>query len=346
MSCGDEADSFRCAARVSTPARRIEGLRERNDAEVMTTVLGVAFITGVLFILALDMGVLHRRAHTVSLREAALWSALWVGLAMLFAVGVFAYRGVEDGMQFLTGYVIELALSVDNVFLFLVIFSYFNVPAKHQHRVLFWGVLSAIVMRGAMIGVGAALLHRFHWILYVFGGFLILTSVKMFLSRNKKADPGRSPLVRGLRRVLPLTGEYDGQRFLTRRAGRWLATPLLLVLALVEVTDLIFATDSIPAIFAITTDTFIVFTSNILAVLGLRSLYFMLSGIIPLFHYLSVGLSAILVFVGGKMLGTAWGFHLPVWLSLLIIASILALSVAASVRKTRRQRLSPFPGKA
>jgi len=296
------------------------------------TLLWIGFATGILILLALDLGVFHRKAHAVPLREAATWSLVWFTLAMLFAGGVFYFRGVVSGMEFLTGYLIELSLSVDNVFLFAVIFTYFQVPPAYQHRVLFWGILSAIVLRGIMIAVGAALIARFHWIIYLFGGFLILTGVKMFLHRNRETDPGENALIRLLKRVVPLTDQYHGQRFFIRIDSRLLATPLFLVLSLVEFTDLMFAVDSIPAIFAVTRDPFIVFTSNVLAILGLRSLYFLLAGVMDRFQYLKVGLSAILVFVGFKMLGIV---KIPILASLLVVVSILTISILASLWKTR-----------
>ncbi|HZO87180.1 MAG TPA: TerC family protein [Chthonomonadaceae bacterium] len=307
------------------------------------TILWIAFAVTILFFLALDLGVLHRQAHTVTLREAGLWSALWAGLAMAFAGGVFLFRGHTAGLQFLTGYVIELSLSVDNVFLFAVIFTYFQVPARYQHRVLSWGVFSAVVMRGIMIAAGAALFRQFAWIIYVFGAFLILTGIKLFLRRNERADISKNPLIRWLQRALPFTERYDGQKFFTQIDGVRYSTPLLLVLTLVESTDLLFALDSIPAVFAVTRDPFIVFTSNIFAILGLRSLYFLLAGIMGLFRYLSVGLSAILVFVGVKMLASAWGLHIPIEVSLPVIAGILALSIGASLLTAHRERSRALP---
>lgn len=299
---------------------------------VENALLWTVFTVAIVAILALDLGVLHRRAHVVRPREAALWSGAWVMLALLFAVGVFLHKGTEPGLQFLTGYLIELSLSVDNVFLFAVIFAYFGVPAALQHRVLFWGILSAVVLRGLMIVAGAALIERFHFIIYLFGGLLILTGIKMFLHRNRETDLAESGLVRWMRRTLPVTEQYDGQRFLTRVNGRRMATPLFLVLALVECTDLMFAVDSIPAVFAITRDPFVVFTSNIFAILGLRSLYFLLAGVMDRFHYLKVGLAFVLVFVGLKMLQVV---RLPILVSLLVVAGIVAISIIASLLRTR-----------
>jgi len=308
-----------------------------------TWILWGLFAIVIPLILAFDLGVLHRKAHTVSLREATLWSAAWVTLALLFAAGVFYFRGAARGLEFLTGYIIELSLSVDNVFLFAVIFTHFQVPPKYQHRVLSWGVMGAILMRALMIVSGAALIHRFEWIIHVFGAFVILTGVKMFLQRDKEPDVENSGLLRWLRRHIPLTNEYDGQNFFTRSDGRVLATPLFFVLVLVEITDLLFALDSIPAIFAVTKNPFIVFTSNIFAILGLRSLYFLLAGVMQLFHYLAVGLSAILIFVGLKMVGLV---DIPIGYSLLVIAAILAASIGASLLKARRERRFALPEKA
>lgn len=307
------------------------------------TTLWIAFGAIIALALLIDLGMMHRKAHTIPLREAALISGAWLVIAMLYATGVFMVRGKETGIEFLTGYVIELSLSVDNVFLFAVLFTYFQIPTKYQHRVLSWGVLSAVVMRGAMIAAGDALLDRFHWIIYVFGVFLILTGIKMFLHRNEEAHPENNGLVRWLRSRVPLTEEYDGQKFFTHVDGKRLATPLFFVLALIELTDLMFALDSIPAIFAITDDAFVVFTSNIFAIMGLRALYFLLAGVMDLFVYLPIGLSAVLVFVGGKMLAEAWNIEIPILYSLLIIASILAIAIFASLAKARRDRQTPAP---
>lgn len=297
--------------------------------------LWTVFIVVIGMVLALDLGLLNRRAHSITFREAVNWSLLWFTLAMAFAAGVFIHIGREDGMQFLTGYIIELSLSVDNVFLFVLLFSYFQVPPRYQHRVLIWGVLSAFVMRGVMIAAGAALLERFHWIIYLFGGFLILTGVKMLMTRHEDTDPGNSRLMKWVRKHIPLTEHYDGQKFFTYVDGKRLATPLFLILVMIECTDLVFALDSIPAIFGITQDPFLVFTSNVFAILGLRSLYFVLSGVMQLFHYLTLGLSAILIFVGFKMLGIV---HISIEVSLGVIGLILAVSIIASLVRARRHR--------
>lgn len=298
----------------------------------------------VLAVLALDLGVFHRKAHAVTVREAATWSAVWATLALLFNGWVYAARGSEKGLEFLTGYLIEYSLSVDNIFVFVLIFGFFAVPPAYQHRVLFWGILGALAMRAGMIAAGAALLARFHWILYVFGGFLILTGIKMLFQRHEAAAPDRNPLIRALRRIVPVTDGYEGQRFFVRRAGKAWATPLFLVLLVVETTDLIFAVDSIPAIFAVTRDPFIVYTSNVFAVLGLRSLYFLLAGIIGWFRYLRVGLALVLCFVGVKML-LADIFKIPAALSLAVVAAILGVAVLASLLVPGRPEAVPVPAR-
>jgi tellurite resistance protein TerC len=298
--------------------------------------LWVGFNLFVLLMLALDLGVFHRHAHVVSLREALTWSGVWISLALLFNLGVYFWRGSEAALQFLTGYLIEKSLSVDNVFVFLLIFSYFRVPALYQHKVLFWGILSALVMRAILILIGAVLIQRFHWIIYLFGAFLVITGIKMAIQQGHGVDPERNPLVRLVKRFLPVTSDYVGDRFFTRIDGRWWATPLLVALLVVEFSDLIFAVDSIPAIFAVTQDPFIVYTSNVFAILGLRSLFFALSGIMNRFHYLKLGLSAVLVFVGAKML-LADLYKVPIAASLAVIALILGTAVVASLLRPREE---------
>jgi len=295
----------------------------------------VAFNAFVLAMLALDLFVFHRKAHEVRLREAAAWSAFWIALSLVFNLGVYLVLGPETGLEFLTGYLIEKALSVDNIFVFVLIFSYFGVPAKYQHRVLFWGILGALLMRGAMIGAGAYLISRFHWVIYIFGAFLVVTGIRMAMQKEHSIDPGANPVIRLVRRLLPVTNRYHGQKFLVRELGadgrlRVVATPLLVVLLLVETTDLIFAVDSIPAVFAVTRDPFIVYTSNVFAILGLRALYFLLAGVVHRFHFLKLGLSLVLVFVGSKMLASEW-FKLPIGISLGVIAALLTGSVVASL---------------
>jgi tellurite resistance protein TerC len=300
----------------------------------------VGFNLFVLAMLALDLGVFHRKAHAVTMREAAVWSAVWVGLALLFNLGILLYAGERPALEFLTGWLIEKSLSVDNIFVFVMLFTYFAVPAQYQHRVLFWGILGALVMRGAFIAAGAWLLAEFHWVIYVFGALLVVTGIKMARRVEGEADVGRNPVLRLARRVLPLTDRYDGQRFWTRVNGRLVATPLFLVLLLVETTDLIFAVDSIPAIFAVTSDPFLVYTSNVFAILGLRSLYFLLAGVVHRFAYLKYGLAAILVFVGGKMLATDL-YKVPVGVSLGVIAAILAASIVVSLRRSAARAAAP-----
>ena len=300
-----------------------------------TLVLWLGFNLFVLAMLALDLGVFHRHAHEVSIKEASIWSVVWIGLALLFNAGLWFWRGGEIALQFLTGYLIEKSLSVDNIFVFVLIFTYFAVPAVYQHRVLFYGILGALIMRGIMIAAGAALIKEFHWIIYLFGAFLIFTGVRMALHRNEEIHPDRNPLVRLVRRVMPVTGEYHGQKFFVRQAGVLMATPLFLTLVLVEFTDLIFAVDSIPAIFAVTQDPFIVYTSNVFAILGLRSLYFVLRGAVDKFHYLKLSLAAVLTFVGLKMVLSDL-YKMPVALSLLVIATLLGAGIAASFIRNRR----------
>ena len=294
--------------------------------------LWAGFIAFVLAMLAIDLGVFHKNAHEVSLKEAGIWSAVWIALAVVFNVGVHQWFGTERALEFTTGYLIEKALAVDNIFVFVVIFSAFAVPAIYQHRVLFWGVLGALVMRAAFILAGGALLQRFHWTIYVFGALLAVTGVKLLMQRNQEMHPENNPLVRWFQKIVPMTPEFHGDKFMVLRNGRRYGTPLLLALVAVEVTDLIFAVDSIPAIFAITSDPFIVFTSNIFAILGLRSLYFLLAGIITKFVYLKVGLSFVLVFVGAKML-LIDVYKVPIGASLAVIAGILGLSIAISLLK-------------
>ena len=295
--------------------------------------LWAGFVAFVVAMLAVDLGLFHRKAHEVSTKEALGWSAVWVALAALFNVGVYLWFGGGPALQFATGYLIEKALAVDNIFVFVVIFSTFATPAVYQHRVLFWGVLGALVMRAVFIFLGGAFIQRFHGAAYVFGAILAFTGIKLLLRRHEEPHPERNPLVRAFQRIFPVTPELAGPRFTVVREGRRFATPLLLALVAVEVTDLVFAVDSIPAIFAVTQDPFIVFTSNIFAILGLRSLYFLLARAITRFAYLKVGLSVVLIFVGAKML-LADVFEVPVAVSLGIIAGILATSILSSFFKS------------
>jgi tellurite resistance protein TerC len=301
--------------------------------------LWVGFNAFILAMLALDLGVFHRKSHEVSVKEATIWSGVWIALAMVFNAGLYFFRGAEPAIQFFTGYLIEKSLSVDNIFVIALIFSYFAVPKAYQHRVLFWGILGALVMRAIFIVAGAALLARFHWIIYIFGAFLLFTGIRMALHRNEEIHPEHNPVLNLVRRLMPVTNDYHGGHFFTRDArntGTLMATPLFLVLVLVETTDLIFAVDSIPAIFAVTEDPFLVYTSNIFAILGLRSLYFVLAGVMDKFVYLKLGLSAILVFVGAKMLLTEV-YKIPATVSLLIVVTLLAIAIVASLRKNRRE---------
>jgi len=277
--------------------------------------------------------VFHRRAHKVSIREALVWSAVWIGLALVFAAGVWFELGRERALEFLTGYIIEKSLSVDNLFVFLVIFSYFGVAPRYQHKVLFWGILSALVFRAAFIAAGVTLIRQFHWVIYVFGVFLVYSGVKLFFQKGHEIHPEQNPvlrLLRRFRRLFPITKRYLGGRFLFRRHGAWVGTPLLVVLIMIETSDIVFAVDSIPAILAITTDPFVVYTSNVFAILGLRALYFALAGVMEVFHYLHYGLSFILAFVGVKML-LADIYKIPVPVALGVVAVILAGSVILSL---------------
>jgi tellurite resistance protein TerC len=305
-----------------------------------------AFLLFILGMLALDLLVFSREGHRVSLREAAAWSAVWVGLAAAFAALVAVWMGGTKSLEFVTGYLVEWSLSVDNLFVFLVIFTYFRVPPESRHRVLFYGILGAIIMRGLFIGGGIALLNLFHWIIYVFGAFLILTGIKLAFQSEEHIEPERNPVLRLARRYLPVTPAYEDSRFIVRTAtGRRLATPLLLVLLVVESTDVVFAVDSVPAILAITRDPFIVYTSNIFAVLGLRALFFLIAGVLEYFRYLRYGLSAVLAFVGVKML-VADFYKIPPGRSLAVISMLLGASIAASIVSVRREARASAAGAA
>jgi len=292
-----------------------------------------AFVIGML---ALDLGVFHRKSHEIHMKEALIWSAVWITLALLFNGLIYLWKGPQAGMEFLTGYLIEKSLSVDNVFVFVMIFSYFSVPAAYQHRVLFWGILGALAMRAIFIAGGVALIKNFHWIIYVFGAFLILTAIKMAFQPHGGGSLDKNPAMKLIRRFVPTTDRYDGQKFWTLENGRKVATPLFAALLLVEFTDVIFAVDSIPAILAITNDPFIVYTSNVFAILGLRSLYFALAGVVKLFRFLHYGLALILGFVGTKMLIVDF-YKVPIGLSLGVIATILTLSVIVSIAFPKRE---------
>lgn len=307
--------------------------------------LWIGFNVFVLILLGLDLGVFHRKSHAVSMKEALTWSIIWITLSLLFNLVIYlfwdkmvpnsSYTNIEAALAFLTGYLIEKSLSVDNIFVFILIFSYFAVPDRYQHRVLFWGILGALVMRGTLILIGAALLDAFHWIIYVFGAFLIYTGIRMARHQDEELKPDDNPIVKFFRRFVPVTENYEEDKFFIRRAGRLFATPLFLVLLVVESTDLVFAVDSIPAIFAVTRDPFIVYTSNVFAILGLRALYFLLANVMHQFQYLKLGLSVVLTFIGVKMTIIDL-YHIPVGVSLAVVASVLTISILASLWKTRR----------
>jgi tellurite resistance protein TerC len=318
------------------------------------------FTLGVLGLLALDLGVFHREAHEVRIKEALAWSAVWIGLALAFGYGLYQYAlwkfpldprlagldhaalARQTGLEYLTGFVVEKSLSVDNIFVFVVVFSYFAIPAKYQHRVLFYGILGALLFRVIFISLGSVLM-QFHWVIWLFGIFLILTGGKILFAPEKPVQPEKNPVMRLLRRFLPVTPQLHGQKFLTRIDGTWHATPLLLCLVFVELTDIVFAVDSVPAIFALTREPLVVFSSNVFAILGLRALFFLLAGVMHKFHYLKYGLGLVLVFVGLKMtwLNEAFGGKFPITWSLGIIGGLLGLAIAASLLRPAKQRVSP-----
>jgi tellurite resistance protein TerC len=310
------------------------------DISVGSPAAWAGFIAFVVVMLALDLGVFHRKAHEVGFREALIWSAVWIGLALVFNAGVWWKFGSQSGLEFLTGYLIEKSLSIDNIFVFVVIFAALGIPSIHQHRVLFWGILSALVLRAAMIFAGTALLARFHWLIYVFGAFLVVTGIKLYLQREKEEHPESGWAMRTIRRLLPSTPRLHGGRFFVLENRRRLATPLFMSLLLIEVSDVIFAVDSIPAILAISTDPFIVFTSNIFAILGLRSLFFLFARLLDKFRYLKVGLAGILVFVGAKMTAVDV-YKIPPLISLLVVSVMLAASMLASLLRGSRPGETP-----
>jgi tellurite resistance protein TerC len=290
----------------------------------------MAFLGAVFVMLMMDLGVFHKKAHALSLKEATLWSIFWVVVSVLFNILILFWLGEEKALEFLTGYLLEKSLSADNIFVFAVLFSYFAVPAEYRHRVLFWGVVGAIVFRLTFILAGTALLKKFHWVVYVFGIIVIISGIKLLMRKEEKIVPERNPVLRLARRLLPITPTYHGQRFFVVHDGKVFATPLMLVLLVIESTDIVFAIDSIPAIFAITRDPFIVFTSNVCAILGLRALYFLLEGMIRLFRYLDEGLAVILVFIGVKMLLSEF-YEIPVWVALGFVAVVLAIAITLSL---------------
>ncbi len=293
--------------------------------------LWVGFNVFVLAMLAMDLGLFHRKDHAVTPKEAGIWTVVWISISMLFCAGLWHFRGGEQGLQWLTAYVVEYALSVDNLFVFLMVFSYFRVAPEHQHRVLFWGIVGAFIMRAALIIAGAALVQRFHWLIYLFGAFLVYTALKMLFSKDEDIDPEQKGIVKFARRVLPVSRLGEGSRFFVTEDGRRKVTPLFIVLLVVEATDLLFALDSIPAVLGISQDAFIIYTSNVCAILGLRSLFFVVASLMDKFHFLKVGLSGILAFVGVKMLVTYFDIHVPIGLSLGVIAGILVSSIVASL---------------
>jgi tellurite resistance protein TerC len=299
--------------------------------------LWVGFGAVIAILLILDLGVFHRKGHPVSIKEAASWTAVWIAVALLFNLAIFYWKGSEAALQYLTGYLIEKSLSVDNLFVFVMIFGAFCVAPSHQHRVLFWGIIGALIMRGLLIAGGSILLERFFWIIYIFGAFLVFTGIKLFIKKESQVHPEKNPLVRLACRFLPMAPDADNGKFTVRRAGKILLTPLFLVLLTVETTDLVFALDSIPAIFAITTDPLLVFTSNIFAILGLRSLYFLLSGAVSKFCYLQTSLAFILTFVGIKMLIGHY-YEIPNAVSLLVVVLVLTTGIIASLIKKRKIR--------
>lgn len=300
--------------------------------EMSTIFMWGGFLLFVFGMMALDLGLFHKESHVISTREAAIWTAVWVSLALIFNTGVYFWMGHELAIEFLTGYLIEYSLSVDNIFVFILLFSYFAVEPLYRHRVLFWGIIGALILRAALIGVGAALIAKFHWIIYLFGAFLIFTGVKMALSKDEEPEPEKNPVVVWFKKFFPVTPHYHGNAFFVKPAGeiRWFATPLFVVLLIIETTDIMFALDSIPAIFAITKDPFIVFTSNVFAIMGLRSLYFLLDGVMGLFRYLKIGLTFVLCFIGLKMVLSDI-YHVGTGLSLSVVAGILGASVIASL---------------
>jgi tellurite resistance protein TerC len=296
-----------------------------------TPVLWAGFTVFVLAMLALDLFVFNRKAHVVKTREALIWSLVWISLALVFNFLIYQKFGKQHALEFLTGYLIEKALSVDNLFVFLVIFSYFAVPLKLQHRVLFWGILGALLMRAVFIFMGAVLIQKFHWIMYLFGGFLVYTGFKLLVQKGEEVHPEKNPVIKLFKKFIPVVEHYQTHHFIVKEGAKWFATPLLLVLVVVETTDVVFAVDSIPAIFAVTTDPFIVYTSNIFAILGLRALFFLLSGMMGKFHYLKYGLGLVLAFVGVKMVIVDF-YKMPIGISLGVIASLLGLSILVSLK--------------
>jgi len=306
------------------------------------TLFWILFNVAVIVLLVLDLTVFHRKSHIIGIKESLGWSAFWISLAVAFGIAVWIWMGRAKGLEFFTGYIIEESLSVDNLFVFLLIFQFFRVPREHQYKVLFWGIIGALVMRAIFIFAGVALIHRFHWVIYVFGAFLVYTGYKMWGQKEEEIHPDRNPLLKLVRKTFPVTRDYDGGKFSVVREGKRYLTPLLVVLLVIESTDVLFAADSIPAILAITHDPFIVYTSNVFAILGLRAIFFALAGLMQMFHYLHYGLSLILIFVGSKMLASRF-FEIPVTIALGAVVAILAACVLASIVTRMRDGLSAFP---
>jgi tellurite resistance protein TerC len=297
----------------------------------------IGFVVFILLVLSLDLGIFHKKSHTVGFKESIIWSGVWIALAMAFNVLILYWRGQDDFMLFLTGYVIEKSLSVDNLFVFLLIFSYFKIPNQYQHKVLFYGILGALVMRAIFIWAGIAIIEKFEWVIYIFGAFLLFSGFKMLLPQSEEHDLEKSWVIVWTRKIFPTSPEFHGDKFFVKLNGKWLITPLFITLIFVEFSDLVFAIDSIPAIIGITNDPFLVFTSNVFAILGLRSLYFALKGFADMFHYLKYGLALILMFIGGKMLVVHW-YHMPVAITMAVIFTILLGSVLASVISNQRKK--------
>ena len=293
----------------------------------------------ILVLLVLDLKVFHRKSGVITIKQSLLWTAFWISLALLFNIGIWLWHGGKPALNFLTCYLIEESLSVDNLFVFLMVFSFFAVPAAYQHKVLFWGIIGAIVLRLAFIEAGATLLENFDWVFYIFGAFLIIAALRMAFQKEKEMHPEKNPILKLLRKFVGVTDNYEGDRFFIKRFGKYVATPLFIVVVVIETTDLVFAMDSIPAAFSITTDKFIVYTANIFAILGLRSLYFALAGIMPLFHYLKYGLVVVLMFVGVKML-LAQHYEIPTGIALGVVVGVLVIAVAASIIRNRRNKVT------
>lgn len=299
----------------------------------------IAFIAFIILLLSLDLGVFHRKTHEVKIKEALIWSAVWISLALIFNYGIYYFMGKEKALEFLTGYLIEKSLSIDNLFVFIMLFTFFDVKPQYQHKVLFWGILGALILRAIFIFAGVALISKFHWIIYIFGGFLVYTGIKMLFHNDEKIEPDKNPLVKLFKKFFPVTETMHGGKFFVKINAKTVATPLFVVLLVVEFTDLIFAVDSIPAILAVSNDTFIIFTSNVFAILGLRALYFALAGITKYFHYLKYGLSAILVFVGVKMVIVGF-YKIPIHYSLFTILGILIISILLSLIFPKKEEIS------